>query len=206
MPTQGEGFSPPPHRSGRDGWRGRQRRPGRAGTSCPQGAVIRPTFYIPTQMSAGFSADVSGSSHSFVSAPIGNRELVGAVDRAAADGVTAVIRPTFYTQMSVEIRADVSRSSRFDVSAGPDAAALSQARHDGRPEVVSAVSRRAPERHRRAHSEALSFDRRSTARGILGRIRVGLVPPEAPRTGLSFNRRPTRARPSSLASKRPGSR
>jgi hypothetical protein len=46
MPTQGEGFSPPSHRSGRDRWRGPQRRPGRAGTSCPQGAVIRLTFYI----------------------------------------------------------------------------------------------------------------------------------------------------------------
>jgi hypothetical protein len=42
-------------------------------------------------------------------------------------------RSTIPTQMSVGIRADVSRSSRFDVSAGPDAAALRQARHDGRP-------------------------------------------------------------------------
>src|SRR5450432_371348 len=51
MPTQGDGFSPPPHRSGRDRWRGPQRRPGRAGTSCPQGAVIRLTFYSQSRFS-----------------------------------------------------------------------------------------------------------------------------------------------------------
>jgi hypothetical protein len=35
----------------------------------------------------------------------------------------------------------------------------------------------------------------------LGRIRVGLVPPEAPRTGLSFNRRPTHFGESGLVSR-----
>ena len=52
MPTQGEGLSPPPHQSVETAGAALNAAPGRAGTSCPQGAVIQPTFYSPTAVAA----------------------------------------------------------------------------------------------------------------------------------------------------------